>query len=54
MSMKLNRELPLPADLKAQYPLSASLREMKARRDKEVRDIFTGQSEIFEIGRAHV
>lgn len=49
MSMKLNRELPLPADLKAQYPLSASLREMKARRDKEVRDIFTGQSEKFVV-----
>lgn len=49
MSMKLNRELPLPLDLKAQYPLSASLREMKARRDKEVRDIFTGQSEKFVV-----
>lgn len=49
MSMKLNRELPLPADLKAQYPLSASLREMKARRDKEVRDIFAGQSEKFVV-----
>lgn len=49
MSMKLNRELPLPLDLKAQYPLSASLREMKARRDQEVRDIFTGQSEKFVV-----
>lgn len=49
MSMKLNRELPLPADLKAQYPLSASLREMKAGRDQEVRDIFTGQSEKFVV-----
>lgn len=49
MSMKLNRELPLPLDLKAQYPLSASLREMKARRDKEVRGIFTGQSEKFVV-----
>ncbi len=49
MSMKLNRELPLPLDLKAQYPLSASLREMKAGRDQEVRDIFTGQSEKFVV-----
>ncbi|NBK78929.1 3-deoxy-7-phosphoheptulonate synthase [bacterium D16-76] len=49
MSMKLNRELPLPLDLKAQYPLSASLREMKARRDKEVRGIFAGQSEKFVV-----
>lgn len=49
MSMKLNRELPLPLDLKAQYPLSASLREMKARRDQEVRDIFAGQSEKFVV-----
>ncbi len=49
MSMKLNRELPLPADLKAEYPLSPSLQEKKARRDQEIRDIFTGKSEKFVV-----
>jgi len=47
--MKLNRELPRPADLKAEYPLSPALREMKAGRDREIRRIFTGESERFVV-----
>lgn len=49
MSMKLNRELPLPADLKGEYPLSASLRERKAQRDREIRAVFTGESDKFLV-----
>ncbi len=49
MSMKLNRELPLPADLKAEYPLSEALRERKARRDEEIRAVFTGESDKFVV-----
>ena len=45
MSMKLNRELPLPADLKAEYPLSKAVQGMKARRDQEIRDVFEGRSQ---------
>lgn len=47
--MKLNRELPLPADLKAEYPLSRAVQEMKKKRDDEIRDVFTGKSGKFLV-----
>lgn len=49
MSMKINKELPSPAELKKEYPLSEELRELKRRRDKEIRDIFTGDSDKFAV-----
>lgn len=49
MSMKLNKELPLPAELKAEYPLSVKIQEVKRRRDEEIRDIFTGKSDKFIV-----
>lgn len=49
MGMKINAELPLPADLKAEYPLSADILELKAVRDREIRDIFTGKSDKFVV-----
>lgn len=49
MSMKLNRELPLPLELKAQYPLSHRLKELKAQRDREICDIFAGRSDKFAV-----
>ena len=33
MSMKVNHQLPLPADLKAEFPLFPSLVSIKAKRD---------------------
>ncbi len=49
MGMKINAELPLPADLKAEYPLSGTIRKIKAERDREIRDIFTGKSDKFVV-----
>lgn len=49
MSIKINAELPLPTDLKAEYPLSVHLRERKQKRDAEIRDIFTGKSDKFIV-----
>lgn len=49
MGMKINKELPLPADLKAEYPLSDKIRELKKKRDQEIRDIFTGVSDKFIV-----
>ena len=49
MSMKQNRELPIPADLKAQYPLSEKIKALKAQRDEEIRDVFTGKSDKFLV-----
>ena len=31
MGMKVNAELPLPADLKNEYPLSEKIKEIKAK-----------------------
>ena len=49
MAMQLNKQLPLPADLKAEYPLSGEITGVKARRDAEIRDIFTGRSDKFVV-----
>ena len=49
MGMKINAELPLPADLKAEYPLSDNIVKIKEKRDREIRDIFTGKSDKFVV-----
>lgn len=49
MSMHINHELPLPSTLKAQYPLSPDLVELKAKRDAEIRKVFTGESDKFVV-----
>ena len=49
MGMRLNEKLPLPAELKAEYPLLKEITEIKEKRDKEIRDIFTGASDKFIV-----
>lgn len=49
MGMKVNTELPLPVDLKAEYPLSGTIRKLKEERDLQIRDIFTGKSDKFIV-----
>lgn len=49
MGMRINAELPLPADLKAEYPLSDKIIKIKEKRDAEIRDIFTGKSDRFIV-----
>lgn len=49
MGMKINAELPLPADLKAEYPLPDEIVRIKEKRDREIRDIFTGRSDKFVV-----
>ena len=49
MSMTVNATLPSPRELKAAYPLSASLAAMKAERDQEIADVFTGASDKFLV-----
>lgn len=49
MGMKINAQLPLPADLKAEYPLSENIVKIKEKRDREIRDIFTGKSDKFVV-----
>lgn len=49
MGMRVNKQLPLPLELKEEYPLSKDIVELKKQRDKEIRDIFTGKSDKFIV-----
>lgn len=43
-NMHFKRKLPIPKDIKAQYPLTEDLARIKAARDMEIADVFTGKS----------
>lgn len=43
-NMIFKRKLSIPKEIKEQYPLTAELSQVKARRDKEIADVFTGKS----------
>ncbi len=47
MNCNFKRKLPIPKEIKAQYPVSLELAEVKARRDEEIKRIFTGESDKF-------
>lgn len=47
MSMDFKRKLPIPKEIKAQYPVTEALAEVKAKRDAEIKKIFTGKSDKF-------
>ena len=44
-NMNFKHKLPVPKDIKAQYPLTEKLAEIKAQRDAAIADIFTGKSD---------
>lgn len=43
-NMNFKRKLPVPAEIKEQYPLTANLSQIKAQRDTLIRKVFTGES----------
>ena len=43
MSMNFLRKLPIPKEIKEQFPMSEDLVKIKEERDKEIRKIFTGE-----------
>ena len=45
MNMDFIRKLPIPKDVKAQYPITPEMEQIKAARDREIADIFTGESD---------
>ena len=45
MGMNFARKLPVPEEIKEQYPATEKIKEIKARRDKEIADVFTGKSD---------
>ena len=45
MNMDFIRKWPIPKEVKAQYPITAEMEKIKAERDREIADIFTGKSD---------
>ena len=45
--MEFKRKLPIPQDIKADFPLSDKLAEIKAQNDERIKKIFTGESDKF-------
>ena len=52
MSMEFIRKLPIPQEIKKEYPLSVAYELVKKQRDEEIAKIFTGESDklLFIIG----
>ena len=47
MNMNFKRKLPIPKDIKEQFPVTEELRIIKEQRDREIKDIFEGKSNKF-------
>ncbi len=47
MSMNFKRKLPVPKEVKEMYPLTEEIKQVKAQRDIEIADVFTGKSDKF-------
>lgn len=41
------RKLPMPVEVKEQYPLTEAVKKIKVKRDEEIAKIFTGESDKF-------
>ncbi len=52
MSMVFKNKLPIPQEIKKQFPLTEKMAEIKAKRDKEIADILEGKDNrlLFIIG----
>lgn len=47
MSMNFNRKLPIPQDVKKEYPLTEDMKRVKAARDEEIKAVFDGRIDKF-------
>ena len=47
MSMEFRTKLPIPKDIKEQYPLGQEIIQKKKSRDEEIKKVFTGESDKF-------
>ena len=45
MEMEFIRKLPIPMDIKEQYPVTEHIKTIKEQKDKEIRDVFEGRSD---------
>ena len=47
MQMTFQRKLPIPKEVKAEFPLSEKMARIKAERDEEIKAVFEGRSDKF-------
>ena len=47
MNMNFKRKLPIPMEIKEQYPVTAELEALKTKRDAEIKDVFEGKDDKF-------
>ena len=47
MNMHFFRKLPIPQEVKAEYPISDEMAAVKRRRDEEIKAVFNGESDKF-------
>ena len=47
MNMDFLRKLPIPKEVKAQYPVTEEMAAVKAKRDEEIARVFKGESDKF-------
>ncbi len=47
MNMHFHRKLPIPQDVKREYPLTERMEKVKAERDEALREVFDGRSDKF-------
>ncbi len=47
MNMEFHRKLPIPQEIKEQYPVTEEMAMVKAKNDEEIRKVFAGESEKF-------
>lgn len=45
MEMDFIRQMPIPQDVKKEFPVSKRIEEVKKRRDEEIRNVFSGKSD---------
>ena len=49
MSFNFLKKLPTPAEIKADYPVTAKVEQIKKERDEMIRKVFTGESDKFLV-----
>ncbi len=47
MSMDFKRKLPIPKEIKEQYPVTEEMAKIKAQRDADIKAVFRGESDKF-------
>ena len=47
MQMNFHRKLPIPQEVKKEFPLTEQMKQVKAKRDESIRSVFKGNSDKF-------